>query len=154
MKPPPTPIPMLLETPRVMAAPLPIEAAPTPSYRLRLGRRKGVMSVLGHKQTFRSAIAMSALGQKQTCAVQTAMSALPPKADMCAATRDVRFVPIADSCTAANRICYSIISSTPIRGSLTTEASVVAVVAPSSRRTLARPFPEEAVLHDYARCAV
>ena len=80
---------------------------------------------------------MSALGQKQTCAAQKVMSALPPKADMCGAIRDVPFVPIANSCTAANRICYSIISSTPIRGSLTTEASVVAVVAPSSRRTLA-----------------
>jgi hypothetical protein len=39
------------------------------------------MSALGHKRTFRSAIAMSAL---------------PPKADMCGATRDVRYVPIAD----------------------------------------------------------
>ena len=32
--------------------------------------------------------------------------------------------------------------------SLITEASVVAVVAPGPRRTLALPFPEEAVLHD------
>jgi CheY-like chemotaxis protein len=39
------------------------------------------MSALGHKRTFRSAIAMSAL---------------PPKADMCGAARDVRFGPIAD----------------------------------------------------------
>jgi hypothetical protein len=39
------------------------------------------MSALGHKQTFRSAIAMSAL---------------PPKADMCGATWDVRFGPLAD----------------------------------------------------------
>ena len=39
------------------------------------------MSALGHKRTFRAAMAMSAL---------------PPKADMCGATRDVRLVPIAD----------------------------------------------------------
>ena len=39
------------------------------------------MSALGHKRTFRSAIAMSAL---------------PPKADIEARQSNVRFVPIAD----------------------------------------------------------
>ena len=39
------------------------------------------MSALGHKRTFRSAIAMSAL---------------LPKADMCSASRNVRYGPIAD----------------------------------------------------------
>src|SRR5215813_4141957 len=43
------------------------------------------MSALGHKRTFRSAIAMSAL---------------PPKTDICGAKRNVRFGPKADSCSA------------------------------------------------------
>jgi hypothetical protein len=39
---------------------------------------------------------MSTLGHKQTFAAQNGMSALPPKADMCGALAHVRFVPIAD----------------------------------------------------------
>ena len=42
---------------------------------LKASTLRPLMSALGHKQTFRSAIAISAL---------------PPKADMCSATRYVR----------------------------------------------------------------
>jgi hypothetical protein len=39
---------------------------------------------------------MSALGQKRTFRSAIAMSALPPKADMSSATRHARYVPEAD----------------------------------------------------------
>jgi hypothetical protein len=61
-----------------------------------LKRRPDLMSALGHKRTFRGAIAMSAF---------------TPKADMCGATRDVRFGPIADSCGAADLFDHLVGSS-------------------------------------------
>ena len=67
------------------------------------------MSALGHKQTFRSAIAMSALA---------------PKADIARGVRYVRFVPIADS-GQAQLARYSITSSARAR-------SVGGIVTPSA----------------------
>ena len=59
----------------------------------------GPMSVLGQKSRHlrcNNSCRMSALGHKRTFRSAIAMSALPPKADICSATRDVRFVPKAD----------------------------------------------------------
>jgi hypothetical protein len=113
------------------------------------------MSALGQKRTFRSAIVMSALGQKATCAPQNVMSALAPKADVqCTSLCQLWAKSGLIYCSKQDLLFDHFVGAHQDR--LPNNGSHCCCRGrATSRRTLTRPFPEEAVLLDCdAVCAV